>query len=158
MRRVAVLVALLALAGCDGTDGCPGERIEMTPYSGQPVTGTAVTCDGEALRNWAACQPDARAVVSHTPFGCGDNVRIIIGPAFVGNEPVLWLFPDAPEHLAVAHLEVKYASDVDGETAETPALIDGTVAIEQWSRTGRNTGTFRFELEVGTISGQYDAE
>ena len=156
MRAALAAAAALALPACD--PDCPGDPLEVRPFTGENVDGTSVTCDGERTARWFACTDNqASILLSPPPAGCDSAVRIRLGRGVLAGEmPVLWL--EGEDALVSARIQVELACDEECATPPPPHLIAGHVSAQDFSATGRNRGRFEIQFEGGSISGTYDVD
>lgn len=148
MRATALL--LLLGAACDGD--CPGTPLEVLPFEGDEVIGTAAQCEGELVALWGPCYEEGRAAVILDPTFVGDCDEIAIGIniPFVGVGLALWLGDGSARGHAV------YRTDQEGDAMDLPPVVSGQVSPMEMSRAGRNRGRYQLVFDGATITGTYD--
>lgn len=161
MRAPVLGIFCVAVASAACGEECPVGAIEVRLFSGTSVESTQITCAGDGVRNWPACYytTNSQAVRAGTEWtlGCGE-VGIALGGyiPMADNVQILLTGDEAVEEAAA--LSIAF-SDQEGSPPPVPArVLDGYVAIQQYSHDGRNRGRFEIVFEEGTISGTYDAD
>ena len=159
MRRLrAVLCLCLGLAFWGCGDSCPADWIEIRPFSGPSIDGTSIECEGEGVATWPACV----YTTCSRPFlappdlpQCGD-VEVALGSyRFLSQNVTISLWGQGTLDMAAA-LSIANTDDQDAPRPVPSPVLDGHISVQEFSRDGRNRGSFELVFEEGTISGTYD--
>jgi hypothetical protein len=143
------------MVGCG--QACPGADLDLRGYVGGAITETVIACsgDGVAILDTCIATSEARFVVPIAPDDCHE-FAIELGPSVFGTLLQLRFDPEGDVAARATAVLVDYCD----EECVPPSLapMAGHVSIEALSssRTERNSGAFRVELDDdGVIEGTY---
>jgi hypothetical protein len=155
--QTGALVCIVATSAACG-ETCPGYPIDVSRFSGPSIEGTDIECEGEGVASWPACY---QSTSSFTARGgehaeCGD-VGIVLGEyVSISDNVVIWLTGEDDVNTALV-LPFDACDDPPCPDPYAERVLDGHVAVQQYSPGGRNRGRFEIVFEGGTIRGTYDA-